>query len=338
MNNIMRLEGEDILDKAIQRLSEQIKPDKVTVIKTGGENERFDAIVRIKGIDFICEIKSNVTNANVNTVLRQLLNYKETEDKPVLLVAKYIYPELMNSFAEQGINVLDSVGNCIIRHNDLLLTIKGQKNALAKEATNRAFLDTGLKLIFHLIRYPESVNLPYRSIQEKTGISLGSIKKIIEDLTDNHFILLTDNSRVLKNKKRLLERWVNAYNQTLKPKLLLERMTFINNEKRDKWTAMVLPDGMYWGSESGAHLIDKYLYPGAFDIYSEVPAKTLLPTGCVIPKADGEIKIYQKFWLDKPESNIVPTLLIYADLMGSGNSRDLEMAQKIYDHEFSDFE
>ncbi|GHT66936.1 hypothetical protein AGMMS50239_29220 [Bacteroidia bacterium] len=51
---------------------------------------------------------------------------------------------------------------------------------------------------------------------------------------------------------------------------------------------------MYWGGESGANLIDNYLYPGTFDIYSEVPARTLLPTGFVVPKEDGEIKIYQK--------------------------------------------
>ncbi|GHV33424.1 hypothetical protein FACS1894177_09790 [Bacteroidia bacterium] len=48
---------------------------------------------------------------------------------------------------------------------------------------------------------------------------------------------------------------------------------------------------MYWGGESGANLIDNYLYPGTFDIYSEVPARTLLPTGFVVPKEDGEIKI-----------------------------------------------
>jgi hypothetical protein len=333
----MRLEENDILEKAVQSLSEQIKPDIIAVVDAGNDIGT-DAIVRIKSIDFICEIKGNITNANVNTVLRQLLEYKKNDDKPVLLVAKYIYPELMNDLAQQGINVLDSVGNCIIRHHNLLLSIKGQKNALAKEVINRAFQDTGLKLIFYFLLHPESINFPYRAIQEKNGISLDTIKKVIDELTTNHFILKTNQGRFLKNRKKLLERWVTAYNQTLKPKLLLEQMTFRNNEKRDKWLAMTLPEGMYWGGESGANLIDDYLYPGTFDIYSEVPAKTLLPTGFVTPKEDGEIKIYQKFWLDKPETNIVPPLLIYADLMGSGNSRCLEMAQKIHDHEFSDFE
>ena len=334
----MRLGESNILEKAIQSLNEQIKPDKIIMVDTGVNDVHTGAIVQIKSVDFICEVKGNITNANINIVLRQLYGYKKNHDKPVLLVVKYIYPELMNELANHDINILDSAGNCIIRQNNLLLIVKGQKNVLIKETVDRAFRETGIKLIFHFLMHPASVNLSYRSIQEKTNISLGTIKNVIEELTANRFVLKTNQGRFLKNRKKLLERWVTAYNQTLKPKLLLEQMTFLNNEKRDKWLTMSLPEGMYWGGESGANLIDNYLYPGAFDIYSDVPAKTLLPTGFVIPKEKGEIKIHQKFWLEKPENGIVPLLLIYADLMGSGNSRCLEAAQKIYEYAFSNFE
>jgi hypothetical protein len=333
----MRFEEKNILEKAVYNLNEQIKPGEMTL--DFGDNEgRIDGVVQIKGIDFICEVKGNITNANANIVLQQLIEQKKHHNKPLLLVVKYIYPELMNEFSNQCINILDCAGNCIIRQDNLFLIVKGQKNILAKEMTDRAFQETGIKLIFHFLIHPESVNLPYRNIREQTNISLGTIKNIIEELTTNHFILKTNQGRFLKNRKKLLERWVTAYNQTLKPKLLLWQMTFRNNEKRDKWSSMVLPEGMYWGGESGAYMIDSYLYPGTFDIYTEIPAKALLQTGFTVPKEGGEIKIYQKFWLDKPENGIVPALLIYADLMGSGNSRCLEMAQKIYEHELSDFE
>ncbi|GHT52641.1 hypothetical protein AGMMS49982_13420 [Bacteroidia bacterium] len=333
----MGLEENNTLEKAIQSLNEQIKPDEITLASLGGDGCR-ESVVRIKGIEFVCEIKGNITNANANVILHQLFEQKSQLNKPLLLVVKYIYSGLMEEFSNQGINVLDSVGNCAIRHNNILLILKGQKNVPVKETPDRAFQETGIKLIFHFLLHPESVNLPYRSIQEQTNISLGTIKNVIEELTASHFILKTGQGRFLKNKKRLLERWVVAYNQTLKPRLLLSQMTFRTNEKRDKWLAMVLPEGMFWGGESGANMINNFLYPGTFDIYSEVPAKMLLPAGFVVPKEDGEIKIYQKFWLDRPENGIVPTLLIYADLMGSGNSRCVEAAQKIYDHEFADFE
>jgi Uncharacterized protein conserved in bacteria len=330
----MRLDDGILLEKAFQRLKENIVPNKITVIKTA-QNE---TIARIESIDFICMVKSNITNANINSVVQQLLEFKKNFEQPVLLVVKFIYPELMNEFANYDISILDSAGNCIIRKGSLFLFVKGQKNVLIKGVTDRLQKESGIKLIFHFLMNHESVNLPYRKIQEKTNLSLGTIKNVMEELITNNFILKTDKGRFLKNKKKLLERWVMAYNQTLKPKLLLDQMTFRNNEKRDKWLTMELPEGMYWGGESGANLIDGYLYPGLFDIYSEVQAKTILTTGFVIPKKDGEIKIYQKFWLDKQENKIVSPLLIYADLMGSGNSRCLEMAQKIYDHELSNFE
>lgn len=47
------------------------------------------------------------------------------------------------------------------------------------------------------------------------------------------------------------------------------------------------------------------------------------------------MRVYQKFWTDNSMSNIVPKLLIYADLMGSGDSRCLEAANKLYDDENS---
>ena len=333
----MRIEKNNILEKAVSNLIEQTKSD-VSIVNNIETNEsRTKSILQIRGIDFICEVKGNITNANVNIILQQLINQKDHYNKPLLLVVKYIYPGLMNEFSDQGISILDSAGNCIIRQDNLFLVIKGQKNLFVKEANGRAFQETGIKLIFHFLKNPESVNLPYRNISEQTNISLGAIKNVIEELTAIRFILKTNNGRFLKNRKKLLEHWIMAYNQTLKPKLLLNQMTFISNEKRDKWLSMSLPEGMYWGGESGAHLIDGYLFPGTFDIYTDIPTKMILSTGFVTPKEDGEIKIYQKFWLEKPDSCIVPTLLIYADLMGSGNSRCIEIAHKIFEHEFSDF-
>ena len=229
----MRFEKKDILEKAVSNLNEQIKPDMATLINLENNESHIDGFVQIKGIEFVCEVKGNITNANANIILRRLIEQKQQHNKPLLLVVKYIYPELMNEFSNQGIHILDSAGNCIIRQYNLLLVVKGQKNLLIKEVTGRAFQETGIKLIFHFLIHPESVNLPYRKISEQTNISLGTIKNVIEELTASRFILKTNQGRFLKNRKKLLERWVTAYNQTLKPKLLLGQMTFRNNEKRD---------------------------------------------------------------------------------------------------------
>ena len=91
------------------------------------------------------------------------------------------------------------------------------------------------------------------------------------------------------------------------------------------------------GGECAAHLIDDYLQPGAFYIYTEVPTAHLLKSGFVKPDAEGEISIYQKFWQWETENRLVPLVLIYADLMGSGNSRCLEAADRLKKYVLEDY-
>lgn len=333
----MHLIEQEILEQSINSLKEHIAPKDISIIDYSGQNN-YDAIIRINGIDFACEVKGNITNANFNSRLERLLKQKANITMPFLLIVRYIYPSLMSELGFHGINILDIAGNCFIRHDSLFLKVKGEKNAPTKEPVSRIFQETGVKLIFHFLRFSESVNKPYRVIQKETEISLGSIKNVIEELTVSNFILQTEKGRFLKNKPKLLEKWVVAYNEILKPKLLLGQMGFRNNEKRDHWLDMVLPEGMYWGGESGASiLLNGYLHPGVFDIYTDISSNNLMKTGFVIPKDDGEIKIHHKFWLDATDKGLVPFILVYADLMGSGDSRCLEVAQKILENELSDF-
>lgn len=96
---------------------------------------------------------------------------------------------------------------------------------------------------------------------------------------------------------------------------------------------MTLPDGMMWGGEPAAALTDGFLTPGEFSIYTDVPAATLMKTGAVIPDANGEITVYEKFWTGKDATNVTPAILTYADLMDTANSRCIEAAQKIKEYE-----
>lgn len=264
------------------------------------------------------------------------------EKQPVLLIAKYITPTVMDNLASNGINTLDCAGNCHIRYvkgNKIIfhLTNKGEKNTLMAEKPYPAFQEAGLKVIFYLLQEFTNVNKPYREIQKATGVSLGAIKNVFDVLVERNFILMTSSKRTLKNINALLNLWTENYNQVLKPKLLLSRMTFRTNEQRIKWLAMDLPDGMYWGGESGANMVDSYLEPGAFDIYTQIPAARLLKTGFVRFDETGEIRIYKKFWNWETKNHLVPPVIIYADLIGSGNSRCIEMAERLLNNELKDY-
>ena len=143
------------------------------------------------------------------------------------------------------------------------------------------------------------------------------------------YLVQTDKGRRLAMREEIIEWWQQQYNEFLKPKLLVNRMAFRTPEARKKWKEMVLPKGMYWGGDCGANLIDGYLIPGEFEIYTDVVSSLLLRTGMVMPASDGEIHIYKRFWIGDESESLAPILVIYADLMGTGDSRCHEAALRI---------
>ena len=340
----MLLIERETLNLAIEALKEKFAlPDNVVIHKEDGAYGNFDALVKIMNVDFLCEIKGNITATNINTIVNRLQKYMATEKRPVLLVAKYINPNMFDKLVELGLNILDCAGNCYIRYMNgnipvFHLTNKGEKNVFANEKVYPIFQDAGIKVIFYLLQDKNNVNKAYREIQKNTGVALGTVKNVIDELVARNFILVTDKGRILKNRKALLDLWIESYNQVLKPKLLMGRLAFRTNEQRIKWLAMELPEGMYWGGESAANIIDNYLEPGAFDIYTDVPTAYLMKTGFVKQDVNGEIKVYQKFWKWETEDHLAPLILVYADLMGSGNSRCLEAANRLIKYGLNDFE
>lgn len=339
----MVLVEREILNLALEALRGKLAlPETAVIQMENNPYNDFDAAVRIMNVDFLCEIRNTVTTATVGNVASHLKALATAEKHPVLLIAKYITPTVVDDLANNGINTLDCAGNCHIRYekgNNVIfhLTNKGEKNTLIAEKPYPAFQEAGLKVIFYLLQDIANVNKPYREIQGATNISLGAIKNVFDVLTDKNFILQTNRRRVLKNINILFNLWVENYNQILKPKLLLGKMSFRTNDQRMNWTALKLPEGMYWGGEGGANKIDDYLEPGAFDIYTDIPAANLLKTGMVMQNENGEIRIYQKFWKWETDDQLVPLILIYADLIGSGNSRCMEMAERLLEHGLKDY-
>lgn len=56
-----------------------------------------------------------------------------------------------------------------------------------------------------------------------------------------------------------------------------------------------------------------------------------------VPDENGNVKVYQKFWqYEEKENKVVPPLLVYADLINTGDRRCIETAQKIYEKYLQD--
>ncbi len=54
----------------------------------------------------------------------------------------------------------------------------------------------------------------------------------------------------------------------------------------------------------------------------------------LLPDDQGNVWIYRQFWKEElipTQNKTAPALLVYSDLIASGNERNIETAQKIYD-------
>lgn len=291
----------------------------------------YDYNLIINNVEFACEVKIQVSKANYNLVLQQMRKLKEEVDLPLLLASHYFAPDVFESFSAEGINVVDSSGNCKIEAKQLFINIIGQKSTPIKQPKGKAFNEAGLKAVFYFLLNDTNINQPYRQISNNTGLSLGTITNVVEELLYEKFVIKTSKGRILKNKRALLDTWQVHFNQTLKPKLLLKTMEFVDSDSRKDWELIALPDGVCWGGEGGAYLTNKYLIPEQFDIYTEGPSINLMMTRKMRFEENGSIHVYQKFWRSQHE-RVAPMILIYADLMGSGNSRCIEAAQKLIEN------
>ncbi len=322
---------DEILSRAVENLSDSLSAQGKVTVKQDADGPA-DAVISVLDHDFSCVIKAKVTASNYGSVAGLLSRMAQECCSPVLLVTGNITSGLMKKAAAEGFNVLDSAGNCEIKVKDtpLLVSICGRKSAVRIASTDVAFGAAGLKVVFYLLQDIHNVGKTYRVIADATGVALGTVKNVVDSL-EASYILTSGKGRFLKNTADLLEQWTVGYNRTLKPKLLLGNMSFIGGKEKE-WNETPLPDGMRWGGECASFLVDGYLFPEEYEIYSTVPTSALMKSAVAIPDPKGKIRVYKKFWNWTED---VPALLVYADLMGNGDGRCREEAKRIYDKELS---
>lgn len=316
--------------------------EQLTGLKIAIESRKneYDGIIDINGHIFTVEAKNELRKENKGFLYTRLEELKTKTKRPTLIIAKYITSEVALELRENGINYLDLAGNCYIKFQDLLLYIVGQK-VQKKEKTNqaKAFQEAGIKLIFNLLNNPENVQLSYRELAELAEVSIGSVSNVINELEDQNFILRTKLKRVLKNKTQLLERWVIAYQDVLRPRLVKKQMRFIKSDANQNWKELYLDnkEGItLWGSEPAATILTNQLVPEKFSIYTTQSWQNIGQDIGLVPDVNGKVEILQVFW--KREEALrnqitTPPLLVYADLIASGFSRNIETAKIILENE-----
>jgi hypothetical protein len=321
------MEEREIVCQAIENLQ------KVTQIN--GEYSRsqaLDGILRlhINGEDykFEAEVKREL-RAHQFEDIRRLRNLHPN----LILVAKRLFPKVKEELRQLDIPYLEANGNFYFQRNGVHILIEANKAIKTnKETGNRAFTKTGLKVLFHFLLDKQLINHAQRRIASETGVALGNIPQVIAGLKETGNLLpLNHNHYVWESRKALLDRWITEYDTQLKPSLFKGRYRF-----RTDWNLVQLdPEDTLWGGEPAADRLTNHLRPEQITVYTKLTTQAMVRKYQLLPDARGNVQLYTAFWgdafpIENATNDTVHPILIYADLMITGDKRSRETAEIIF--------
>ncbi len=324
---------QDLLDCVAQSF-ERTTGIPIEIVWSDGEIARVEFRWENKKFKFNGLIVPLITKGNLGAIQLKMRRLR----KNTLLITKYVNPLMAERLKKENIFFLDGAGNGYLNIPPLFVYVKGHKidDPKTVNVIHSYLRPAGLKIIFALLVNPSLVNEPFRVIARKGKVALGSVAKVMRELKELGFIIeKRRGSRQLHRKKALFERWVAAYPDFFRPKLLLGRFEPAENE----WwkNADIVQYGASWGAEVAAWKLTGYLKPQTATIYvKEIPNQLLIDFKLKQDK-NGSVEILQKFWDFSTSGDCVPAILIYADLLATGHSRDIETAQIIYEKKIAKY-
>ncbi len=328
-----------ILEKAINAIYRETGL-RLEIIELQKKEQQFriDAVLGIKGyepLQFAAEIKQWAQHINFGAVVEQIKRLPMRG----ILVADYVNPNMAERLKKEDVQFIDTAGNAYIKALPLYIFVKGNRQPhieiQKKDEKTRAFAQTGLKVIFAFLCDPELINAPYRQIADIVDVALGTVGWVVYDLKAAGFIIDRGGKRGrrLTQYQKLLNRWVETYPEKLRPK------QFVGEYKTDNpwwWENFnIEKHNAYWGGEIAGAKYTNYLKPEVATVYLPEEAGNKFMAEARLYKAEykgARVKIYRPFW-QKPENynGLVHPVLAYADLVATGDARNLETARMIHE-------
>jgi len=334
---LMNIIEQDILAIATDKFASLTGAKIKSVCTRNGKDIASDGLVEIQ-LNNKCEaFEIEIKNELRANSFPFLFTKQPGQTTQTLLVSNYIPMPLKQELRKRKINYLEAAGNCFIQTPEIFIYINDQPvTGVRVPPEGKLWKPAGLKFLFLILRLPGLLNTSYRAIAEEAGIALGSIGGLLQELTNEGFLKDgTQNGHKLffiENGNRLMERWAEAYRANLRPKQMIGNFRFLDKGAAKYWESLERT-GFKWGGENAGALLTKFLHPEKFTIYTTENRVKLIQTLKLVPDPAGTVEVLEQFWPDEEntiaQSETVPPLLVYADLITSFDSRNRETAHRI---------
>lgn len=251
----------------------------------------------------------------------------------LLLVTSYLSPNMINACRELQVDALDLAGNASILLADNVILVSGRPRPDQSQQTqSRTWTKSTLRVALALLAVPSLLEKTYRDIAQVAGVSHGTVQNAIHGMLGRRDLIERPSRRGMQftDAGRMIDEWTTLYPTLLRGTLQLGRF---RTDVPDWWRNVPeLPDRCRFGGEPAAAILTEYLKPATFTVYcaDQVPREWIAKAR-LRPDRDGNVEFLKSpiQFAAAPElpQNIVPPLLAYADLVASGDSRNLETAR-----------
>jgi hypothetical protein len=285
-----------------------------------------------RGVD--AEVRRALNTQTLGIAIEQM---KRLPAKAVL-VTRYVNPKMADRLKELEIPFLDTLGNAYLNDPPVFIYVKGHApQRFPRQRPTRAFVPAGLRVVFALLCKQGLAGAPFRTIAQTAHVALGTVAWVLGDLEGlGHLLDMGKQGRKLMDKQRLLERWVATFPNQLRPKLVLGRYTAPDPKWWEK--ARIRDFHAYWGAEPAAARLTGYLKPELVTVYIRDLPGRFLAANRLRADPKGNVEVLTAFWdpaCDWTDPEIVHPMLVYADLLATGDPRNLETARRIHNDQLA---
>jgi len=341
MNTILNkrtgdLTEQEILGRALDAFQREtgLKAEKGQLDLMMGR-KRIDATVRIEepggAIEYLAEVRAMLTETALGRLMQQ---FTETPGKWIV-IARHIPMYLAKKMKELNIQFMDTTGNAYLNDPPLMIYMYGNRaEERTVERVEEGLLGVGgIRIIFALLCQRDLVNATYRDIAQAAGVALGTVAGIMKDLTTKGYLLeLGVRGKKLTNRAELAEKWTTAYAEKFRYRKLIGKYTA---NRQNFWEDLQLTgEDALWGGEVAANKLTHYLKPAVITLYTHKPVEKLVLNLKLRKDEEGNVELRERFWRfgqDVPADKTVPALLVYADLLATADTRNIETAKMVYD-------
>ncbi len=318
-----------------------------------GEAAWYDAIVEVRsqtGTDrYAAESVLGVTTTTLAAVRNRLERARAQTGMPPLLLTDYVTPAVAERFLDQGVAFADAAGNVHLDGAAGYILVLGRPRS--RKAPTTGFTPLELELIFALLAEPTLLQAPVRQVSERTGISIGKVSALLNELVEQAYLGQRKASGrrrllVLQEPKRLLERWEFGYLEVLRPRLSPSTWQLPPNTALGHFLQNVgLLDGSLIGGEFAADAITGFLKPATLTLHVPQGAqkRTAVRLRLAPSKGTSDVVLVDRFQtgVDAQLQHQAQTaertrpyahpILVRAELLASGSDRLREVADRMLD-------